>query len=330
MSMPRPVHPGTTYLFTRRCAERRFFLRPSAVVAQVLIYCLALAARRHGVLVHAVVALSNHVHALITDTRGELPAFAQLFLGLVARCMNVHHERGEAFWASGCAYSAVTLGDADAVIDKLGYLISNATAAGLVATPEEWPGLRTLAQDMGTRTLAAERPRFFFRSEDQEEDGADDSARARARRRAGPRDVLPPHESVDVTVPPQFAHMPEADFRALVQRVVDERVRDVHAARQQRGLTRFLGVDAILAQDPSDTPGGTMPDGSLNPRVACKDKWRRIQMLQGLAAFWQAHREAYLRFRAGQRQVLFPAGTYGARVFYGARCAPARAGPVAA
>ena len=35
MSHARRVLPGTTYLVTRRCSERRFFLRPDALVNQV-------------------------------------------------------------------------------------------------------------------------------------------------------------------------------------------------------------------------------------------------------------------------------------------------------
>jgi hypothetical protein len=38
--------PGTTYLVTRRCSERRFFLRPSAVTNAIFLYALAVVAQR--------------------------------------------------------------------------------------------------------------------------------------------------------------------------------------------------------------------------------------------------------------------------------------------
>ena len=49
MTAPRQILPGTTYMVTRRCSERRFFLRPSAIVNQIFTYCLAYAAQETGV-----------------------------------------------------------------------------------------------------------------------------------------------------------------------------------------------------------------------------------------------------------------------------------------
>ena len=50
----RKVIPGTTYLITRRCSERRFYLRPDAATTCIIAYCPARAARMTGVKVHAV------------------------------------------------------------------------------------------------------------------------------------------------------------------------------------------------------------------------------------------------------------------------------------
>ena len=60
----------------------------------------------------------------------------------------------------------------------------------------------------------------------------------------------------------------------------------------------------------------------LRPQVACRDKWKRIEVLKRLREFAVAYREAWRRFRAGQCDVLFPAGTYALRVHYGVACAP--------
>ena len=83
MTAPRRVLPGTVYLITRRCSERRFFLRPSKVINEIFLYVLALSAQRHGVLVHAFCVLSNHAHLIITDPQGRLPAFMQYLDSLV-------------------------------------------------------------------------------------------------------------------------------------------------------------------------------------------------------------------------------------------------------
>jgi len=60
MSRPRQIVPGATVFVTRRCTQRQFLLKPSRLVNQVFLYCLAYAAARHGILVHAFIVMSNH------------------------------------------------------------------------------------------------------------------------------------------------------------------------------------------------------------------------------------------------------------------------------
>jgi hypothetical protein len=76
MTWPRRVVPGTTYLLTGRCTQRRFKLVPRGVVPKLFGYCVALAAERHGILVHAVTCMSNHWHAVVTEPHGTIPTFA--------------------------------------------------------------------------------------------------------------------------------------------------------------------------------------------------------------------------------------------------------------
>jgi len=62
MTAPRRVLAGATYLVTRRCAQRQLLLRPSALVNEIFLYVLALAAQRYRVEVHGFCVLSNHFH----------------------------------------------------------------------------------------------------------------------------------------------------------------------------------------------------------------------------------------------------------------------------
>ena len=66
---------GTTYLVTRRCLGRRFLLRPDRALNELIGYCLARAAKAHGIELHAVTVMSNHYHLVLTDPRGVLPDF---------------------------------------------------------------------------------------------------------------------------------------------------------------------------------------------------------------------------------------------------------------
>src|SRR6266498_3729775 len=162
MTPPRRVLPGNTSLVTRRCSERRFFVRPCRVRNELFLYVLAVAARRHGVLVHAFCVLSNHCHLVVTDQNGCLPAFMQYLDSLVARAVNASLGRFEGFWSSDASYSAVEPLDSGDVVAKTAYVLANPVAAGLVRRGSEWPGLWTAPAEVGCATLVAPRPKRFF------------------------------------------------------------------------------------------------------------------------------------------------------------------------
>ena len=75
MSLPRSILPGATYLVTRRVLRRHFLLRPDAVITNLILYALAVSAPRFGIQVHALCAMSTHLHLVVTDERGVLPSF---------------------------------------------------------------------------------------------------------------------------------------------------------------------------------------------------------------------------------------------------------------
>ena len=66
-----------------------FLLKPSALNTRIFTYCPAVAAKKTGIIVHAVVVLSNHNHAVITDPEGRLPEFMAHLHKLVARCVKL-------------------------------------------------------------------------------------------------------------------------------------------------------------------------------------------------------------------------------------------------
>ncbi len=80
MTAPRQILPGTSYLVTRRCSERRFFLRPSKATSDIFRFVLAVAASRYDIRIHAFCVLSNHFH-LVTDPHARLPEFHRLLDG---------------------------------------------------------------------------------------------------------------------------------------------------------------------------------------------------------------------------------------------------------
>jgi len=92
MSRPRPVLPGVIAMSTRRTTLRHFLLHPDSdgTSQNIFLYCLAYAARKFGIRVHAIVVMSTHYHAILSDPRGLFPDFKREFHRLLANAIKCH------------------------------------------------------------------------------------------------------------------------------------------------------------------------------------------------------------------------------------------------
>ncbi len=97
---PRRIVPGETYLITRRCYQRTFRLRPSALTNGIFACCLGFAMEKTGVLLHAVCVMSNHHHLVLTDPKGLLPDFLRELHRLTAKAINASQGQWENLWAA--------------------------------------------------------------------------------------------------------------------------------------------------------------------------------------------------------------------------------------
>jgi putative transposase len=282
----RPVIAGRTYMFTRRCSERRFLLRPDATTNNAFWYCLGWAAKTHGITLHAAVAMSNHIHLVATDSRGVYPDFLRDFHGLLARVVNAARGRWEYFWDANQP-SAVLLEDETAQTDKLTYVLAN--PVGLVVKAAEWPGASALHSIVNSAPVTATRPTHFFR--DHKDGGA-----------------MP--ESVTITFEPlpALAGRPPKEYVDLVRELVAD-VESKAADRRRATRVAVLGARRILAQSWDARPGDAEPRRQVNPTLACRDKWLRIERLKSNRLFQALYRRAFTDFRAGL-SATFPFGTW--------------------
>jgi len=152
-----------TVLVTRRTLRRTHLLRPDRVLSDLFIYCLAVAARRHGVLVHGAVLMSTHEHLVLTDIRGQLPRFLHELHRTFALAVKVLRKWEGAVWDDEKT-SVVELRTPQAVIEKLAYIVANPVAAGLVRSASQWPGVVTQPAELGRERRSAPRPDFYFDS----------------------------------------------------------------------------------------------------------------------------------------------------------------------
>lgn len=285
MSKPRIVTPGSTHLVTRRCSQGQFLLRPCKALFQILGYCLAVAADRYGIAVHAFFFLSNHYHAVVTDTEGQLPEFCRWFHEFTAKGINQLLDRKENVWASG-TYSDEPLDDADAELAATVYTLTNPVKSGLVARARDWPGFWSDPADFG-KELIFERPPFF--------------------RADGP---LPERATLRLTKLPSLAHLSDEAYVAELTAAM--LTREEVLQREMRAANKgFLGVRRVLAQRWTDRPA---KHPSTRPA-------RRRRSTEPRRQFQIAYHHALKRFRRGDHTAVFPYGTYWMRIHAGACCA---------
>jgi len=177
--------------------------------------------------------------------------------------------------------------------------LTNPFKDNLVAKVIDWPGVNSLRATLNGQTLTAVRPAHFFR-----EDGP-----------------MPATVTLTFARPPGFEGISHEEFAGLVRNRVEAVEADAEDRRRATG-TQVLGREAVLAQDWWRSPTSHEPRRQLNPRVAAKDKWSRIEALQRNKEFGNVYRRAFQAFRNGIKNVLFPAGTYWLRRFAAAVCEP--------
>jgi REP element-mobilizing transposase RayT len=289
-------------MITRRCTQRQFLMRPDGETNNAFIYCLAVAAHRSRIRILFTVAMSNHHHTGIEDPEGNYPEFLEHFHKLFAKCQNALRGRWENFWSSEQT-SVVRLVEPDDIIDKMTYALTNPVKDSLVEKAHHWPGATSLDALTRNKTLVASRPKHFFRDKE------------------GP---MPEVVSLSFARPHGLKDLTPKEFAARVL----ERVRVVEetaAAERRRTGARVLGRRAVLKQKWSDRPGSSEPRRQLNPQVAARSKWSRIEALSRNRAFRDAYAAARAAFAAGIRDIIFPAGTYWLRRFIRATCTPSPA-----
>lgn len=327
--MGRPLRcrePGTYYFVTTRCVEARFLLRPDAELTSGVGYWLARSLSRfEGMALHGAVVLSNHLHLLVCDRRGELSRFMEYFLGNLGRAVNrLRCRSGPCFHRRYDDGGQVL--DTVAAVERLAYLVANPVSAGLVARHDDWPGLLLYARDKPRR-------HWFVRFD------ASAWRAARGRRRTRRRvDPAPFHEHVSLTVEPlPFAWdadgaallgatallnltpaagslidtapraIPSRDGYAGANRAALAKVRSVEAAaRRHRAVEgrSVMGRERILAEPPTARPRRA----HASPRPVCHTSLAQARALFAAAIqlFRKAYTTAAIAFHRRAPGVAFP------------------------
>ncbi|MEM7261892.1 MAG: transposase, partial [Planctomycetota bacterium] len=293
----RRVIPEVTYLLTKKCFDERFLLKPTPECKKALRYELARRAKQYGMKLHSFCFMSNHFHLVVTDCRGNLPAFMRDFLTNTSKALQKALEVDCPIW-SGKRYSAVRLLDLDAAVRKVAYVLLNPTHAELTR-PKEWPGVTSAVYAVG-QSVTVRRPNFYFS------------------KRYCP-------ETVELTIDPispEFGLSSSRQIKACNDSIVDfvaRTSRSIAAEAKRKGRT-FAGAAKVRKMPTSKRTRREV--GARNPRFATRDEERLNQAIWSWKKFEWDHLVALMKLKSGDRDVIFPCGTYGYRMIFGVRVAP--------
>jgi putative transposase len=303
MSLPRMVVPGGTYHVTRTVVMSLYLLTPSDTVNQIFEYCLALAAKKYSILVHAVSVESNHFHIDVTDTLGNLSDFVQELDRCVARSLLAYYRarfperRLDALWSPSQSFNATLLVTSDAILDKIVYTLTNPVKDGLVLNYRKWPGFNTRPSDWRGRVRRVKRPDYYFKN-------------------------TPEEIEYQIVAPSQLVHGDVEALIAEVESAIRERQSQAAIDLASQGRS-FKGVKAIMRTNVFDSPCTARAVGKLNPQIAAGGDREALERATGaLQAFRIAYREAWVLFKRGAKAAVFPGGTLLMHRRYGLPCDP--------
>lgn len=295
MTQPRRIRPNRTWMITRRATRRHFIFRPDedGMSQRIYWYTTAVIAAKFGIELHAVQVLSTHMHEVLTDVRGLLPAFLRERNRLLANAMKLHRRWPEEVFQRAPA-SCVELYGADSIAKQIGYTLANCVEAGLVHRPEDWPGVTVSVDDIGRRIVTVERPPMYFDPDNE---------------------AWPERAALAITMPKEvvLAHGDRA--RSVIGIAVREAVK--RAAREARDAGRVVArsVKRLFTVSITRRSRSAEAFGKRNPTFAAAGNRERAREARAeRASFIDLYRRALEHIKTGSkkgtRNALFPEGAW--------------------
>lgn len=322
MTPPRMIIPGSILYLTVRAINRSFRFVPTPKIRKAIRYALAVVSqqyRERGALVlHEFLFMSNHYHLLVTDIEGCVSDFMRDLNSVLTRELNaIRGMNGKAIEPN---FGFVRIADDERVIEHSVYTGANPVAAFLVAKARHWRGVSSVGMRYGVAEVV-DKPKLGMWSGKNAHAGRAASRRSGRAAYAG-RSKLPETAELVIVRPAVRLDLDADELRDLVEARLTEREEKLGEERIRRGIRvhgrkRSESVHFLALPRPEEMFGRT-------PSVSASSAADRIAMLRERALFMQAYAAARDAFCRGQRDVVFPYGTWLMRVRFGVRCEPPR------
>jgi len=269
---------------------------------QIFWYCLALAAQEYNVSVHAAVLFSTHHHTVVTDNEGNKPEFRKRFHRLLALCTKDFRGWPEEVFNKSSAGEHELL-TPKVLVQHIAYVIVNPVTDYAVRYAKDWPGAKTLPRDIGRRVIRVLRPDFYLDPTNPE---------------------WPEHAELEFEMPQML--IDHYGSLEAAQEAIEAEVKTLERAALQKAKREgraFMGVRRVKRTKHTKRAHGREEFGSRNPQFAAGgDAEVAAAAVRRIRAFNAAYDGALARWTAGDRDVIFPHGTWWMRVHHGVRCHP--------
>lgn len=303
----RMILPGSVCFVTSETVGRLFRLVPNRRTVAILDFCLRAAARdfEGKIRLHEFFFMSNHVHLLLTDVAGVLPKFMALLDSLISRNLNQSRGiTGRNFEGYSC--QVIDQDDLERQVEAAVYTLNNAAASHLVTRSRQWKSATSLRLKYG---VPSSRPKpavgiWSSKLRHLRSGGSRRSGRAHYAGRSKYRD----RESLTLHPLPGF----EGDPSALRRRILTDlrRAEDALIQLRHRENIGVLGFQKAKSEHFNAMPSSGRVLFDRNPRYAASTPERRAALRKRFERFDLEYGEARDRFKAGERDVKFPTGTW--------------------
>ncbi len=319
MSKPRNLYPSTTVFASVRCVYRSYRLVPTKVVRQVVDFCFAVVStryrNRYGMEFYEYEFLSTHYHLLANNASGCITDFLQDLNSLIARELNAVRGTSGAFFDRQPGIQTV-LGD-EKVFKHCVYTLANAVAAGLVHKTAHWKGSNSLRFEYGKEYVVSKPPVGLWSKKLQHKNRP--ASRRSGRAAFAGRSRLPETAVLKLDRPPIMPELSDTELRARIRGALE--LEEALVAEKRAGKP-VLGMDAVRKIHWSTVPRQGEELFGLNPTLSTETDEQRLAMKVLRVEFLHEHETALQRWNAGERNVVFPAGTVRMRLRHKVKTEP--------
>ncbi|MEM6293985.1 MAG: hypothetical protein AAGA54_22095 [Myxococcota bacterium] len=319
MSSPRNLYPSTTVFATVRCVYRSYRLVPTKVVRQVADFCFAVVSSRYrnayGMQFYEYEFLSTHYHLLANNASGRITDFLQDLNSLIARELNAVRGTSGALFDRQPGIQTV-LGD-EKVFKHCVYTLANAVAAGLVHKTAHWKGSNSLRFEYGKEYLVSKPPVGLWSKKLQHKDRP--ASKRSGRAAFAGRSKLPQTAVLKLDRPPITPELSDTELRSRICGALE--LEEALVAKKRAGKP-VLAMNAVRKIHWSTVPRRGEELFGLNPTLSTETDDQRVALKILRVEFLHAHEAALQRWNAGERDVVFPAGTVRMRLRHKAKTEP--------